>query len=281
VSTILAALDVPIFIVSRDRLTPLQRLVSWLERVGCVEIYILDNDSAYEPLLEWYRESPHTVLALGQNYGKNALWLAPGVFDRVRGRRFVYSDPDIVPDESCPLDALDRFGELLDRYLAVTKAGFGLRIDDLPDHYPHKSAVLAWERRFWDWPLGRGAYYAPIDTTFALYRPGSGARPNEAVRTGPPYVARHDSWYLDIESLPDDELCYRSRCAADTHAVTVTNWTRSELADGFEEWLAEEGRQASSRVRRVETRLRWLLRGRRTVRRPTSARPSGESTRLG
>jgi hypothetical protein len=262
--------DVPVFINCRDRLEPLRKLVSWLERAGCEEIYLLDNDSAYEPLLDYYRQSPHRVLMLGANYGKNAPWTAPGVPELMADRPFVYTDPDVIPDERCPLDALDLFAELLGRYGAVNKAGFGLRIDDLPDHYRHKEAVIAWERRFWEWPLERGAYYAPLDTTFALYRVGSGPRPAEAVRTGPPYVARHDSWYIDFDNLREDEACYQARCAADSTETAASHWSRQTLAGDFVSLLERERLAQPARLQTLETRLRWRLRGRRTIRRSGS-----------
>ena len=235
-------------------------LVGWLERSGCEELYLLDNDSVYEPLLAYYERSPHTVLRLGSNVGKYCLWSEPQAFELIRGRPYVYSDPDIVPAEECPIDALDRFGELLERYPGVDKAGFGLRIDDLPEHYPHKQAVLDWEAQMWRWPLGDGAYYAAIDTTFALYRAGSGARPAAGIRTGPPYLARHTDWYVDPQNMSDDERCYRARSERG-------NWHKAELPP----WLTEELerlRTPSSGVRRTLQNLRTRAQIRRAVRTP-------------
>ena len=69
------------------------------------------------------------------NLGHQAFWRAK-VLERfgVDGR-FVLTDSDIVPIEDCPLDAIEHFGEVLDRYPDRLKCGFGLKIDDLPDHY--------------------------------------------------------------------------------------------------------------------------------------------------
>jgi hypothetical protein len=220
----------PVFINCRDRVTPLAELVGWLERAGHEEIYLLDNDSAYEPLLEYYERTPHTVLRLGENIGRFALWFAPGVFDLTRGRSFAYTDPDIVPAEDCPPDALERFAELLERYPGVNKVGFGLRIDDLPDHYRHKQAVTTWEGQFWRWRVPGDAFYASIDTTFALYRPNGHFRPVDALRTAPPYVARHTPWYLDLARLPKDEAFYQTRGGQAHH------WN----VDALPEWLDKE-----------------------------------------
>lgn len=257
----------PVFVNCRDRLAPLSELVGWLERAGVEEIYLIDNDSAYEPLLEYYQNTPHTVVRLGTNYGKWSLWKAPGVFELTAGRSFVFTDPDVIPAPECPLDALDRFRDLLDRYPGVNKVGFGLRIDDLPEHYRHKEAVVKWERNFWQWPLERGAFYAAIDTTFALHRPnGSAAR--EAIRTGPPYVARHDSWYLDLDRPTEEEAFYQGRAEERTeHSSGMAHWVRDEL--GADELAAIE-RMAQPRplLSRIETKIRWTLRGRRSLRKP-------------
>lgn len=250
------AADVPVFVISRDRLTPLRQLVAWLEQIGVEEIYVLDNASAYEPLLEWYEASPHTIVRLGENFGKLALWRAPGVLDLARERPFVYTDPDVVPDPACPSDALQRFGELLDRYRLPAKAGFGLRIDDLPAQYRHRDAVVAAEAGFWQWPLERGAYWAPIDSTFALYRPQS-EWSQEAIRTGTPYVARHTSWYLDLDHPSEEDAFYRARVETQVH------WVEDDLGP----YLAE---RALSQRPSATTRLRWRLRGRRAVRRGRS-----------
>lgn len=159
---------IPIFINCRDRVEPLRRLVAWLEAHGCDEIYLLDNDSAYEPLLRYYETTPHAVVNLGENFGKFSLWDAPGAYDLTAHRRFVYTDPDVLPVAECPADVFTRLSTLLDRYPGVNKVGLGLRIDDLPHHYPHRDAVLDWERVYWEWPVEANVYFAPIDTTFAL-----------------------------------------------------------------------------------------------------------------
>jgi hypothetical protein len=250
--------QVPVFVTCRDRLAPLRELVAWLERAGCDEIYLLDNDSAYEPLLDWYEQTPHTVVRLGRNYRERALWEAPGVFELTRGRRFVHSDPDIVPDPACPLDAIERFGALLERFPAVNKAGFGLRIDDLPDHYAHKQAVLLWEAQEWRYPVGHGAYFAAIDSTFALHRRGAGLRPADAIRTGPPYVARHTDWYLDLDDPGEEHAYYLARGNA-------RNWGAVELPDWLGQATAELAANPPSRLRLAYLRLRVLARLRRPL----------------
>ena len=197
-----------------------------MERAGQERIYLpYDNDSAYPPLLEYLDRSPHEVVKLGRNAGRLSPWES-NLFDQlgIRGR-FVFTDPDIVPDERCPLDALEYFGEILDMHPEREKAGFGLRIDDLPDEFKFKQQVVTWESQFWERRLAPRLYDAEIDTTFALYRRPAPHQIDRAARTGFPYVARHTPWYLDDRSLPEDEAFYRAR----SEGEDVNNWGRKSL----------------------------------------------------
>ena len=226
----------PVFIVVRDRIQPLRELLDWLERAGHREIYLVDNDSTYPPLLDYLVSTPHEVVRTGKNLGHRSPWLSGAVQRHAQGRSFVVSDPDVVPDRNCPLDAVDHFGELLGRYPEIDKVGFGLRIDDLPDHYPLATSVRAWEQRFWHDEIEPGVFRADIDTTFALYRPLD-RRHSEAsaLRTGAPYVARHTPWYVDPEHLSEEDRWYRE------HADRATaNWDREQLPRWKQRWLSAQ-----------------------------------------
>jgi hypothetical protein len=115
----------------------------------------------------------------------------------------------VVPIEKCPLNAIEYFYKLLDRYPDITKVGFGLKIDDLPDYYPRKNEVIAWENQFWENELEPGIFKADIDTTFALYRPNTwGQQWKSALRTGFPYLVRHLPWYVDPMNLDVEEIYF-------------------------------------------------------------------------
>ena len=198
--------DAPVFIISRDRVTPLQHLVSWLEAAGQERIVIVDNASTYPPLLEYLETTHHIVERLGRNLGSRACIYQSGLLEKhLRGASFyLVSDADVVPDPSSPLDAVEYFAWALQRYPRYVKAGFGLRLDDVPDLYPHKRQVVAWERQFWTRPLGKDLYAADIATTFALHRSHVQSFVfGPSIRTGPPYLARHMPWYSTV-STPED-----------------------------------------------------------------------------
>jgi hypothetical protein len=188
----------------------MRRLVEWLERAGCEDIHLVDNASEYPPMLEYLEQTPHDVIRLGENLGAFALWRSVLPERSVAGR-FVCSDPDIVPIEECPLDAIAYFSEILDRYPRAVKAGFGLKIDDIPDHYAMKDEVAVVERYNWERPIAPRLYEGFIDTTFALYRGLDEFTIVPAIRTGYPYLARHTTWYLDEANLPEEDRFYRER----------------------------------------------------------------------
>lgn len=203
--------DCPIFLNCRDRVTPLKQMLAWLEKAGHRRIILIDNDSTYEPLLEFYRQTPHQVVHLHANRGTRAVWdaqLAPS------NDWYVYSDSDIVPIEECPLDLVEHLKGWLEKRPDFPKAGPGLYLDDLPDDFPH----LEWEAgpQIRGTILGEGAYASLIDTTFALHRPGTRFS-YEAIRMGFPYEARHvsPSWYGG--ELSDEDRHYLERASKEPY----------------------------------------------------------------
>ncbi len=222
--------SIPVIINNRNRLTYLVSLLSWLDRVGMHRILILDNDSTYPPLLDYYRSCTRQVWYLGRNLGHRALWLSE-VFFQFRDGYYVYTDPDVVPDNQCPSDAVGFFLDTLSEYPNAAKVGFGLRIDDIPECYADKSDVLLWEKRHWMSPVSDHLYEAQIDTTFALYRPW--VRWGMCLRTGFPYLARHLPWYIDSSSLSEEEVFYRAKIKSGTSWWTGECPTRTRLISGL------------------------------------------------
>jgi GT2 family glycosyltransferase len=223
--------DVPVIVISRDRLDCLRQLVEWLERTpGIGPIHIVDNASSWPPLLDYLAQSPHTVHRLEVNLGHHAPWVI-GLVAAVSDAPFVVTDPDVLPDPGCPSDVIAHFREVLARHGDVDKVGFGLRIDDLPNGFPHRNSVMRWEGQFWQNEVEPGVFKAEIDTTFALYRPGRDHKKYNALRTGEPYVARHLPWYVASDSLTAEDRHYRA------HAdPAITSW----IGDGLPALLQDE-----------------------------------------
>jgi hypothetical protein len=215
----------PVFVNTRDRVSCLRPLVRWLESAGVQRIVLVDNASTYPPLLDYLDRSPHAVVRLPENLGQLAPWTS-GTISAYAGARdfFVVTDPDVLPDPGCPLDALEHLYDVVYTFPEFVKAGLGLRIDDLPPRYPHAEAVRRWEARFWDEEFRPGLFRAPVDTTFAMYRPRTGPAMEPALRTGPPYVARHLPWYAGPRRSREDRY-YLARALPG-----VNNWDGDRLA---------------------------------------------------
>ena len=225
--------DLPVYIISFNRLSYLESLVGWLEKAGCTNIHIVDNASTYPPLLDYLNKTPHTVHRMEKNYGHTVLFDAPEFKDVVDNQYFVLSDPDILPVEDCPADFMRFLSGVLERFPKTTKAGFGLKFDDLPDSYALKETVVKWESAFYEKAIEGtkpALYKAPIDTTFALYRPRKEWKNGfaEAIRTGFPYQARHLPWYKDLNNLTEEDRFYN---ALDTGSG---NWNGTKAADRFQ-----------------------------------------------
>ena len=138
---------------------------------------------------------------------------------------YVYTDPDVVPIEACPRDLVGVLQSVLDDNPDVAAAGVGLRLDDLPDAYAHKAQAIAWERQFWLRPAASGLFHAPIDTTLALYRPDGGhSCGSPTIRTGWPYLAAHEGWYLNHAAPSEEDLFYNR-----TAAPGISHWSVTQV----------------------------------------------------
>ncbi len=211
--------SVHIFINVRDRLECLTQLLNWFERAGHENITLIDNASTYPPLLKFMESCPYRVVRLKRNMRHTALWRIPefrGVLDE---EWFVYTDPDVVPTEACPLDAVAYLYHLLQQFPNYMKAGLGLCLDDIPDSYHLKREVILWETGLYGREIAPGAFQADVDTTFALYRPQTPYITGPAMRTRGIYEARHLPWYVDSINPNEEERYYR------THSLPgVTTW---------------------------------------------------------
>lgn len=195
---------IPLHVISYNLLTPLQQLVADAARLQDVgEIVIHDHASTYEPLLDWYSTCGVRVVRYKQNLGPLTLWQHGALSDRWF---HVVTDCDL-DISGVPLDVLGVLREGMDAMDGVCKCGLSLEIDDLPSRFD-LDVVRKHEGKFW--VTRRGRYWeAPIDTTFAMYRPErawGGYGP--ALRTDRPYTARHVPWYWDPAALADEQQYY-------------------------------------------------------------------------
>lgn len=216
--------EIPVIINNFNRYTMLVKLIEALEKRNYTNIYIIDNNSTYPPLLEYYKECPYKIFRLDKNLGFKALWKSK-ISKQLCNDYYIYTDSDVVPIEECPDNFIDKMFTLLKKYKYAYKIGLSLRIDNLPDHYKFKQKVINAERMDHLTKNEDDLYRRATDTTFALYRPRvklSRSRYAEAYRTSYPYQAEHLPWYMNSDNLPEEELYYIEHC------MKPTTWSKRE-----------------------------------------------------
>lgn len=208
---------IPIIIISYNQLNFLKQLVGFLKSRNHSNIVIIDNNSTYKPLLDYFDsiESTVSLHRLNENMGHLVFWKNKKLFDKYSKGYYVITDSDIVPDSECPSDFLKHFRNILMHNETVTKVGFSLMINDIPETNSNKSKILKWESQFHQNKNSKGDSLTSIDTTFALYRPNYKYSEESffaAIRTGKPYQSRHGGWYLDTKNLSEEQSYFYRNC---------------------------------------------------------------------
>lgn len=222
--------DIPVFIITFERLSDLKKLVEKLEKINLKRIVFIDNGSTYPPLREYLRQTKHQVIELERNVGHTAPWSLGVVRSLIPLGYYIVTDPDVLPSDECLSSPLImKMLEIHEKYPDHYKVGTSLRIDDLPDHYPLKNDVIKWEEQFWKDKLEDDVYEASVDTTFAMYKPTSYSYLlGPSIRLGEPFSARHMPWYSDPSQQSDEDIFYKNRAKAD-----VTSWNVDELPERY------------------------------------------------
>ena len=205
--------SIPVVIISFNQLSYLKELVNGLLQYGYKNIVILDNNSTYQPLLEYFKtlNSGVTLHKLDKNLGHLAFWQSQKIFKKYSKGYYIVTDADVVPIQACPEDFVNTLRELLDKAYDRTKVGLSLKLDDIPESNPNKKAILKWEARFNKVISHPQAFKAEVDTTFAIYRPNYNYKLKhftKAWRTKFPLQAMHGGWYLDINNLTEEQRFY-------------------------------------------------------------------------
>ena len=196
-------MKIPVIINNRNFLTWPKAMVERIKEYdGVGEIIIVDNDSTYPPLLEWYATNPCRIERLDTNVGMGAPWVS-GVVKELNGAPYVLTDPDLglkeTPDDTL-LYLLDKLNTL-----QLDKVGLGLDWQIVEKKSPYYERLNLYEKSRWNNSPVKDDVYTEvqIDTTFALYNVdhyfiGGGS-------TTFPYVARHYPWEFSIEEARNSE----------------------------------------------------------------------------
>lgn len=232
--------NLPVYIINFNRLSYLQKMIAMLEKYGFRNIHIIDNSSTYPPMVEYLKQTPYTVHYMQKNYGHMVFFEVDEFKDVRENEYYVLTDPDTIAVDACPQDFMDYFYQVLQQYPQFNKVGFSLKTDDLDNTSEANKLVIKWEKLFYKHRLNHFKPYiydAPIDTTFALYRPQKEWYSKDfykGIRIGAPYEVRHLPWYKDLQKLDDEDKFYvQNDCGSG-------NWNSSDGLDRVRECLASK-----------------------------------------
>jgi hypothetical protein len=221
--------EIPIFIISYNQYTFVKSMVEQL-RPYTTNIYVIDNKSTYEPLIEYLKEidgNKATVLWMPENYGHK-------VYERdeiiaLGGEKYIVTDPDLLLNPNLPPNFIEILAELSDKY-KTNKIGFALDIKDninIKKKYNGKT-LPEHESGYWSQPVpdpNYTLYRADIDTTFALINKKyyvKGALDN-SIRVAGDFTCKHRPWLNDWETdLERGELEHYLN--TNNKSTTITLW---------------------------------------------------------
>lgn len=218
---------IDVFVINRDLVTWPRNMVNKIKLMeGINRIIVVDNDSSYEPCLEWYESDKDIeVIRLDKNVGHKCIWdlNIPGKMD---SNHYIVTDPDLdisyLPNDTCV-----HLKECFDERRVLKKIGLSLSVDDVPSDTMY--FFEEWEKRLWKVDGDDKVFYAPVDTTFAYY---DSSRINRyyvgGARTKPPYTAKHIPWYYTQDMLKnDDEFLYYLKNASLSSSTASSNLVKS------------------------------------------------------
>ena len=170
------------------------------------EIIIIDNESSYQPLIDWYKEIENKVdIRYLTNEGHLAIW-ATAIYKEL-GEYFIYTDSDLELNQNMPDDYQLVMYNLLQKY-EMNKVALAIKIDDLPNHYRYKNQVVRNEGRWWLDEVEPNVFTADTDTTFALMR-NIGDNTYRSLRIArEDFICRHMPFYIDLDNLDEEEQYY-------------------------------------------------------------------------
>lgn len=206
--------DIPIVIISWNQLTFLKSFLQQIKKFNH-PIIILDNNSTYQPLLDFYdqmKDPNIKIHRLDKNYGhlvyKTLSHLLPDIY--------ILSDPDLILNENMPNDAIEQLLKISNKYKSPC-VGVALDISEyhkfIKGDYGklvYKNESMHYNDRLHDDQYI--LYRSDTDTTFCLINKNYPVRGIQEkfgkIRVGGVFTAKHPSWYENYlkENIPQDEL---------------------------------------------------------------------------
>lgn len=224
--------NIPIVLLSHNRLSTLEKLCDQLALLDYDNIVILDLGSSYKPLLQWYKQCPYDVI-MADNIGHKGLWTAGYIKQFENWPYIAVSDSDIELNMNTPNSFIEDMIQVARDY-DIEKVGLAIEYKDITNPV-YKKIITPIEENYWVGQLqdSRELYVAPVDTSFCVVRTDLPFQYN-AIRIAGNYTCRHIPWYSDFDNLSEEEQYYMN--TADPRIATCVthynNYKESRLING-------------------------------------------------
>lgn len=193
---------IPVVIIAYNQLTYIRNMVYQCLPIT-EKIYIIDNASIYQPLINWYKnEIPQfksvELIYNSKNEGHN-VWKK--YTDRFPNE-YVVTDPDLLFNPEMPSNVVSILSDIGKRFNSNI-VGLALDVSDHQNFTYAKfggQSIYDIERKYWLNKIQHETediYVASIDTTFALR---SKSRSSGSLRVAGKFTCKHIPWYRDEKS---------------------------------------------------------------------------------
>ena len=138
---------IPIIINNRDRLYHLKKLLDYLESKNINEILIIDNQSTYLPLIDFYKKTNYKIYRMQKNLGYLSLYGKQNCI--INTKKIIMFTLILIFFQQLNVQMIS--WSILKNCLlnnkGIEKVGFGLKIDDLPEN-ENKKNIISFEKKF-------------------------------------------------------------------------------------------------------------------------------------
>ena len=197
-------MKVPVILNNRDLLTYPKQMVEVLKSFNNIgDIFIVDNGSTYEPLLEWYETKPCEIIKTSNN-GHLSPWLID-LPKKITTDYYVVSDSDLDLSIT-PKDCLDYLKDKLISHPEYSRIGLSLQNWNVSPESPYYSHCKGWGEKYWDINTVNDGLLLnqEIDTTFGLYHIDNYHR-GRSCSTYSPYSTNHIPWEFTQDLIDNME----------------------------------------------------------------------------
>ena len=200
--------NMSIVIIGFNQYTYISKMVKQLEPYTN-DIIIIDNNSDYKPLLDYYdNEYKYTLLRMDKNFGHKVY--EESFIVNMLGNIYIITDPDLEFNKNLPKNFIQEMIQVCKDYKAG-RVGFALLIDvdDIRSELSYAGMpIKKWEGRFWLNKINHprlDLYSAAIDTTFCLLNTLNNEN-RLSIRIAGDYTCKHKPWHKNYYlELLDDE----------------------------------------------------------------------------